>query len=52
VHDRLNRPNVEPTVLQQLDRLRKAQEHTNRLLSVIAAVLAAGVALIVWFSTR
>ncbi|OZI62630.1 ubiquinone biosynthesis regulatory protein kinase UbiB [Bordetella genomosp. 11] len=52
VHDRLNRPNVEPAVLLELDRLRKAQEHTNRLLSVVAAVLAVGVALIVWFSTR
>jgi ubiquinone biosynthesis protein len=52
VHDRLNRPNVEPAVLLELARLRKAQQHTNRLLSVVAAVLAIGVALIIWFSTQ
>ncbi|ANN74003.1 ubiquinone biosynthesis regulatory protein kinase UbiB [Bordetella bronchialis] len=52
VHDRLNRPNVEPAMLLELARLRKAQEHTNRLLSVVAAVLAVGVALVIWFSTR
>jgi ubiquinone biosynthesis protein len=52
VHDRLNRPNVEPAVLLELVQLRKAHQHTNRLLSVVAAVLAVAVALIIWLSTR
>jgi ubiquinone biosynthesis protein len=52
MHDRFNRPNVEPAMLLEMARLRKAQEQTNRLLSVVAAVLAVGVGLIMWFATR
>jgi ubiquinone biosynthesis protein len=52
VHENLNRTNLEPATLVELARLRKAVEHGNRLLTVTTAVLAIGVALIVWFSTR
>jgi len=52
LHERLRRPNVEPAVLLELARLRHAQEQGNRLLCAIAAVLAVGVALIVWFAVR
>jgi ubiquinone biosynthesis protein len=52
LHERLHRPNVEPATLLELARLRKAVEQGNRLLAATVAVLAVGVALIIWFSTR
>ncbi|ARP88064.1 ubiquinone biosynthesis regulatory protein kinase UbiB [Bordetella genomosp. 9] len=50
LHDRLDRANVEPGVLAELERMRKTQEHTNRLLSVLVSLLAVAVALIIWFT--
>ncbi|ALM85067.1 ubiquinone biosynthesis regulatory protein kinase UbiB [Bordetella sp. N] len=52
LHERLSRPNVEPALLLEIGRLRQAREHGNRLLTVIAAALAVGVALVIWFNVR
>src|SRR5690606_17130722 len=48
VHTRLSQPETGLALNSELARLRKAQEQTNRLLMVVAAVLAVGVAVALW----
>jgi ubiquinone biosynthesis protein len=36
----------------ELQRMRRAQEHANRLLAALAAVLAAAVGVAIWALTR
>ena len=52
VHEQLSRPNVDPLVLLELARLRQTQERGNRLLAVVAAVLAAAVGVALWALQR
>jgi ubiquinone biosynthesis protein len=49
LHGRLDRPNLEPSLVLEMGRLRRAQEQTNRLLAAIAAVLGVAVAVIIWY---
>src|SRR5690606_33801819 len=44
----LSRPNVQPQLHAELVRLRKAQEHTNRLLVVFAATVAVAIGVAIW----
>ena len=48
IYTNLNRPDAETVSALELQRLRQAQTQTNRLLMVIAAVLAIGVGVAVW----
>lgn len=48
VHANLNRPDHSPKLNLEMERLRRAQEQTNRLLSVLAALMAAGLGLALW----
>jgi ubiquinone biosynthesis protein len=52
VHANLMRPHIEPQMHDELQRMRRAQEHTNRLLATLAAVLAAAVGVAIWALTR
>jgi len=52
MHDYLNRPNVSPAVVDEMQRLRRAQEQGNRLLAALTAVLAVGIAVALWALTR
>lgn len=48
VYTNLSRPDTGPASTLELMRLRKAQEHTNRLLMAIAAILAVGLGVAIW----
>lgn len=48
VYANLNRPDTRPAIALEVVRLRKAQEQTNRLLSVAVAILAIALAMVVW----
>jgi len=52
VHANLNRPNTGPGLNLELQRLRSAQEQTNRLLTVLSAILAVALGVAVWALTR
>lgn len=48
VHARLSQPETGVAMNQELVRLRKAQEQTNRLLLLLASVMAVGIAVALW----
>ena len=48
VFDNLSRPDTTPVVLQELRQLRVAQEQNNRLMTVLCALLAVIVGLVLW----
>jgi len=48
VHGTLSRPDSLPQIKQEIDQLRRAQEHTNRLLMVFAATVAVAVGVAIW----
>lgn len=48
VHANLMHPNVAPLLNGEIEQLRRAHEQTNRLLIVIAAVLAVALGIVVW----
>jgi ubiquinone biosynthesis protein len=52
MHTRLGQPDMGPALANELGKLRKAQEHTNRLLMVVVAVLAVGIGVAMWALTR
>ena len=52
VHHQLARPDRSADTLAELQRLRAAQQQTNRLMAVIAGVLAVGVAVALWAVAR
>lgn len=52
IHDNLNRPNVNPVLLTEMARLRRAQEQSNRLLATLTAVLAVAIAAAIWALVR
>ncbi|WP_025515363.1 ubiquinone biosynthesis regulatory protein kinase UbiB [Bordetella trematum] len=52
MHDYLSRPNVSPSMLGEMKRLRRAQEQGNRLMAALTAVLAVGIAVALWALTR
>jgi len=52
IHDNLNRPNVDPLLLSEVVRMRRAQEHGNRLLAVLTVVITGAVATGVWMVLR
>ena len=51
IHDNLNRPHNQPVLLEEITRLRRAQEQNNRLLAVVAVVLAIAVGVALWAVT-
>lgn len=48
----LNRPDSGPKQALELERIRRVQEHTNRLLMVLAAILALSLGVALWALTR
>ncbi|VCU67999.1 putative protein kinase UbiB [Pigmentiphaga humi] len=52
VHHQLARPDRSGETLAELQRLRLAQQQTNRLMAAIAGILAVGVAVALWAVTR
>lgn len=48
IHDNLKRPYAQPFMLAEITRMRRAQEQGNRLLVVIAGVLAVAVGVALW----
>jgi ubiquinone biosynthesis protein len=52
VYSNLNKPQTGPGLNLELLRLRKAQEHTNRLLTVLSAIAAVAVGVAIWALTR
>ena len=52
VYANLNRPDSGPGLNLELQRLRRAQEQSNRLLMVLSAILAVAVGVAVWALTR
>lgn len=52
VYTNLNRPNTAPGLNLEIERMRRAQEQTNRLLVVLAAIAAVGLGLAIWALTR
>ncbi len=48
VHGTLSRPDSLPQIKLEIDQLRRAQEHTNRLLMVFAATVAVAVGVAIW----
>src|SRR5690606_27774260 len=52
VYSNLNRQQTGVQLNQELERLRRNQEQTNRLLTVLTAVLAAGIGVAIWALTR
>jgi len=52
VYSNLNKPQTGPGLNLELARLRKAQEQTNRLLTVLSAVAAVAVGVAIWALTR
>lgn len=49
---RLNHPDPGPAMRTELERLRRAQDRSNRLLAVLCGILAAGLGVAVWALTR
>ncbi|CAM4153973.1 ubiquinone biosynthesis regulatory protein kinase UbiB [Bordetella tumulicola] len=52
MYERLNRPDTAPQLLEEMTRLRYAQEQGNRLLIALTAVLAVAVGVALWALTR
>ncbi|NGM86704.1 ubiquinone biosynthesis regulatory protein kinase UbiB [Parapusillimonas sp. SGNA-6] len=52
VYANLNKPQTGPGLNFELARLRKAQEQTNRLLTVLSAIAAVAVGVAIWALTR
>ncbi|NYT65589.1 ubiquinone biosynthesis regulatory protein kinase UbiB [Alcaligenaceae bacterium] len=52
VHANLNRPDSGPKQAFELERIRRLQEQTNRLLTALAAILAIAVGVAIWALTR
>jgi ubiquinone biosynthesis protein len=52
IHANLMRHDAGPQLNSELQRMRRAQEQTNRLLTAVAAVLAVAVAVAIWALTR
>ncbi|MGE4369026.1 MAG: ubiquinone biosynthesis regulatory protein kinase UbiB [Burkholderiaceae bacterium] len=52
VHARLSQPETGMRLNQEVERLRRAQERTNRLLLLVSCVLAVGIGVAVWALTR
>ncbi|MBP6020730.1 MAG: ubiquinone biosynthesis regulatory protein kinase UbiB, partial [Burkholderiaceae bacterium] len=52
VHANLNRPDPGPKQAFELERIRRLQEQTNRLLTTLAAILAIALGVAVWALTR
>jgi len=52
VHAQLSRPDQSPQVAHELKHLRRAQERSNRLLIVLAALAATAIGLALWALTR
>jgi ubiquinone biosynthesis protein len=52
VYTRLNHPDPGLPMRTELERLRRAQEHSNRLVAVLCGILAVGVGVAVWALTR
>jgi ubiquinone biosynthesis protein len=52
VHENLNRPHASPGLLDEMKRLRKAQEQNNRLVTTLVAVVAVALAVAMWAITR
>ncbi|MGB5807912.1 ubiquinone biosynthesis regulatory protein kinase UbiB [Castellaniella sp.] len=52
VYTRLNHPDPGPAMRAELERLRRAQDRSNHLLSVLCGILAVGLAVAVWALTR
>jgi len=48
VHTQLSRPDTLPALRVELERLRKAQEQSNRLVMVFAAVVAVAIGVAIW----
>lgn len=48
VYANLSRHDERPTLNHELSRLRKAQEHTNKLLMVTVAILAVALGMLIW----
>ena len=48
LHERLQRPDPAPALLREVERLARAQERSNRLLAMLAALAAAGLAVAIW----
>jgi len=52
VHAHLSRPGLAPELNLQLERMRRTQEHTNRVLMALCAILAVAVGVAIWALTR
>ncbi|MCD9472944.1 hypothetical protein CJF26_20800, partial [Photobacterium phosphoreum] len=52
VYANLNRPDQGPQQTIELKRIRRVQEHTNRLLTTLAAILALALGVAIWALTR
>jgi len=52
VHASLSRPDNSPQVARELERLRRAQEQSNRLLIVLSALAATAIGVALWALTR
>ncbi|HEY9460969.1 MAG TPA: ubiquinone biosynthesis regulatory protein kinase UbiB [Paralcaligenes sp.] len=52
IHTNLMRPDTSPQLSSEIQRMRRAQEQTNRLLMAIAAVLAVAMGVAIWAVTR
>lgn len=52
VHANLSRPDTGPQLARELERLRRTQEQSNRLLVVLSALAATAIGLALWALTR
>jgi len=52
LHERLTRPDPAPALLREVERLARARERGNHLLSVLAGLAAAALAVAIWGLTR
>ncbi|MBV6273342.1 ubiquinone biosynthesis regulatory protein kinase UbiB [Alcaligenaceae bacterium CGII-47] len=52
VYTQLSRPDSGPVMRHELERLRRAQEQSNRLLAVVCGVLAVALGVAIWALTR
>ncbi|GAB2886128.1 ubiquinone biosynthesis regulatory protein kinase UbiB [Paralcaligenes sp. KSB-10] len=52
IHANLMRPHMAPQLHSEVERLRRAQEQTNRLLAAVAGVLALALGVAIWALTR
>jgi len=52
IHENLNRTNADPVLCNELVKLRRAQEQSNRLLTLVVAMMAVAVGVAMWAITR